>query len=153
MRTQRHQLSAADDGQRMLLRCILHDALYWDYRVTDACPACRAIGDLCAAHWDEHEARRAVYHTLADHLESYEGSAGACPLTAQQRQIIAAALAAAVAYRRGRHAAEDTALLSAYRSLRRRFPAPRHAPGARTSLATGTRPRYLVTSITTAGRS
>jgi hypothetical protein len=153
MRAPRHQLAAADDTQRMLLRCVLRDALCQDLQITGACADCRAISDLCAAHWDEHQVRRAAYHALASHLESFEGSAAACPLTVGQRQIIAAAVAAAIAYRREHHAAEDAALLSAYRSLRRRLPAVRRAMGNSTSasLAITTRPRLA--SITTAGPS
>lgn len=114
--------AAADDAQRMLLRCVLHDALRWDYSITDGCLACQAIGDICGAHWDEHQARRAKYHALVDHLELYAGLATACPLTVKQQQVISAAVPEAIAYRRGQNAAEDAALLVAYRSCRSRCP-------------------------------
>jgi hypothetical protein len=154
MKAPRNRLAAADDAQRMLLCCILRDAVEWDYRITRACPACQAAGVTCAAHWDEHERRRGEYRALRDHLERYEGLAGACPLTVSQQRTLAAAVVVAIAYRRGRGAAEDAALLSAYRSLHRRLPAARLVVGgaASVSLATGVRPSCLAAGITTAPR-
>jgi hypothetical protein len=125
MAATRNQLAAADDAQRMLLTCVLLDALNRDYRITDACPACRAIDYLCVTHWDEHDTRRTEYQTLRDYLESYEGSDAVCPLTAHHRQVIAMAVDAAITYRRRRNRPEDTALLAAYRSLRHRLRAGR----------------------------
>jgi hypothetical protein len=111
------QFTAADDAQRMLLRSVLRDALYWDYRITDACAACRAIDDICASHWDDHDALRNDHATLINHLDSYEGSDNACPLTVRQQQVIVAAVPVAIDYRQKFSGVEDTALLAAYRSL------------------------------------
>jgi hypothetical protein len=128
----------------MLLRCVLHDAIYRDYSITDGCLACQAIGDICAAHWDEHQARRAEYHALVDHLELYEELDSACPLTVKQQQVLAAAVPEAIAYRRGQNAAEDAALLVAYQSLHRRLPA-RSRAAASLSPAIDSRPSCFAT--------
>ena len=151
MRIQQNRLVAADDPQRMLLRCVLHDAVQWDRRITDACPGCQAIGDICMAHWDEHTARRAEYATLRDQFERCEGLAGACPLTIRQQQTIAAAVPEAIAYRQGQNTMGDAALLAAYRSLKRRLPA-RRAAGSLSPVATG-RVSSPVAGITAAGQS
>jgi hypothetical protein len=124
------KLSVSDEVQRMLLRCILHDASELHYGARNACPACRARGKsafipaaarVCCG--DEHEQQHNVpitqYGNLDYGLESYEDvqEGIAYPLAAADLDTLAAALAEAITYRASRDAPEDRALLAAYREL------------------------------------
>ena len=113
--------AAADDAQRMLLCCVLRDALERQHTIEAACADCQAAGDTCLRHWDAHEQPGQEYRGLQMRLEGYDGRpyGQAFPLTARDRQVIAAALAEAITFRGARKAAEDIALMAAYRVLRR----------------------------------
>jgi hypothetical protein len=112
-----NQFTAADDPHKMLLRCILSDAIEWDYGITDACAACRAAEDICPAHWDEHQNRRERYHMVMHRLEQSEGLNTACVLAAGHQQTIKTAVQEAICYRQRGKTAEDYALLAAYRTM------------------------------------
>jgi hypothetical protein len=124
-------IAAADDAQRGLLLCVLRDAREWHYVIMEACPACRAAGGACLAHWDQHEEPCQEYRALAAHLEGYEGTTGGvvCPLDSGQRRALRAAVTEAVSYRqetrRETRAPEGAALAAAYRELLRQVPAAR----------------------------
>jgi hypothetical protein len=99
------------------LRCILFDAIEWDYGITDACAACRAVESICPAHWDEHQNRRERYAVVMHRLEQSQELNTACALTAEHQQTIKAAVQEAICYRQQGKAAEDCALLAAYRTM------------------------------------
>lgn len=111
-------LSLVDDSQRMIVWCALHDACEWHYRATSNCRGCQEFG-TCAGHWREHQEPADTYREIMMRLGSYEGSARgiACALDSADRQAIATALPLAIAYRDNQDAAEDSALVAAYRHL------------------------------------
>jgi hypothetical protein len=113
-------LAAADDGHRMILLCVLHDACESLIDVVLACPPCIAAGFfICAVHWDDYQETYERYGQLRARLEGSRGLAKACPLTADDRQTLTEALALATSYRRNGGAAEDAALIAAYEQLGR----------------------------------
>ena len=115
--------AAADDAQRMLLCCVLRDALERQHTIEAACADCLAAGVTCLRHWDAHEQSGREYRGLQMRLEGYAGLPYglAFPLTVRDRRVIAAALADAIAFRGARQVAEDMALMAAYRVLRRQL--------------------------------
>ena len=116
--SQRPHVVAADDAHRMLLICILHDAVYLHFDAMDACPACCVAGvDTCAGCWIPHREPITRYGRLSIKLEGYRGSAVACPLPTGDLELLAAALDEAISYRQARVSAEDRALLAAYQML------------------------------------
>ena len=114
-------LTAADDAQLMLLCCVLFDASLLHLAATDACPGCRALGgNLCSERcWNLHEEPLSHYGELRHALEGYLGTAEAVayPLTARDRETLAAALPEAITFRQQRDRPEDSALLAAYCKL------------------------------------
>jgi len=114
-------LTASDDGQRMILWCVLHDACEWFTDIVSACPQCTAAGFTCDAHWADYEETAEPYRQLARRLEGWSGRppGTACPITADDWRTLTEALATAIAYRQNRGAAEDAALSAAYEQLGR----------------------------------
>jgi len=112
------EIAAADDPQRMFLRCLLHDAFEWHNSSTAGCTVCVQIG-TCPRHWAKHGQPSASYRILMARLESYEGLAPgiACPLDTADRATLTAALPFAIRFRIDRDAPEDRALSAAYRNL------------------------------------
>jgi hypothetical protein len=118
------RLAASDDAQRMLLCCVLRDAGEFHSAAIGECPACLAFpepGGPCDACWESRRPSYTAYHDLADRLASYDGLpyGEAYPLVDDDRQVIAAALPEAIAYRQ-QHAGsgvEHHVLLMAYREL------------------------------------
>jgi hypothetical protein len=111
-------LGLADDAQRMIVWCALHDACEWHDRYTKSCDACKIAG-TCAQHWREHYEPCDFYREIMMRFDEYEGlkSGIACTLTDAERQAIVAALSLAIAYRNDQPAAENDALAAAYRQL------------------------------------
>src|SRR5579859_1745490 len=91
-------LAAADDGQRMILLCVLHDASESLIAIVSACPQCTAAGFTCDVHWNEIEETDERYRQLRTRLEGSCGQATACPLTAGDRQTLTEALPRATIY-------------------------------------------------------
>jgi hypothetical protein len=116
-------LAAADDGQRMILLCVLHDASESLIAIASACPQCTAAGFTCDAHWNEIEETDERYRQLRTRLAGSCGLAMARPLTAGDRETLTEALARATSYRHNGAAAEDAALIAAYEQLGRCFAA------------------------------
>ncbi|MGO9293920.1 MAG: hypothetical protein ACLP52_08580 [Streptosporangiaceae bacterium] len=122
----RGRLAAADNSQRMILRCAMTDACRWYELAQEACPACvtaRGLGqDSCTRHQDD-EARFSEHCRLSLNLDydTDHGHDDACDLTAADRAVITHALGLAIRLRQDRAAAEDAALTAAYRELARQL--------------------------------
>jgi hypothetical protein len=123
--TSQPAILGADNAQRMLLMCVLHDAIELHYAAMDRCPACAATkaadpaANECWDCWTPHREPITRYGDLAAPLvalqDAREGTA--YPLTVQDRELLAAALPEAITYRQERDGATDRALLAAYREL------------------------------------
>jgi len=115
-------LAAADDAQRMLLWCVLHDAYEWHNSATADCVACQ-IAETCLKHWDRHGRPLLVYMRVMGRLEGCLGYASRTPclLAADEIATLATALPYAIKYRAGRDRLEDDALRSAYDNLARQL--------------------------------
>jgi hypothetical protein len=104
----------------MFLICILYDATYLHFDAMAACPACCAPGvNTCAECWIPHREPVTRYGRLSMDLGEYQGTpeGTAYPLTIEDHELLADALAEAISYRQVRASAEDRALLAAYRAL------------------------------------
>jgi hypothetical protein len=91
VQSRRTGLTVADDSQRMLLWCLLHDAFEWHNAATRECPACLYAGGTCQHHWSEHGMPAETYIRLMNRLESFQGVAFgiACPLDSADLAIVA----------------------------------------------------------------
>src|SRR5579859_7635379 len=109
---------AADPAQRMLLRCILDDALDVRLAPLQDCPGCETWMESgpCPAHRDGQEAS-ARYLALSGLLEAGQAQARPCPLGSGDIEVIAQALAEAMPRRCGSPAVLDMALATAYHVL------------------------------------
>lgn len=107
---------SCDPCQRMLLACVLGDALEIRLAPLLNCPACEHWMESgpCPQHREGHETT-ARYLRLSARLEA--SPAPAWLLRHNQAQIIAQALPEALSRRLGSVAAVDAALIAAYTAL------------------------------------
>lgn len=114
-------LPIADDGQRLLFRVILEDAIEWHLAAIGDCAECEWMieNGICAAHRAEHAGPCDSYLACAAYFEDRQAYRRA-RVTAGQLRLIAAALPGALAYRSG-PAPADRALAAAYAELARQL--------------------------------
>lgn len=115
--------ATADDAQRMLLCCVLRDAMEWHYTIAEGCDACQAANaGVCMGHWDTHYTAVDTYISVRDHLGRFEGLpyGRVCPLSAAQQRTLTSAVAEAITYRVEMRQGADAELLAAYRLLKAR---------------------------------
>lgn len=120
-RAQGRPVLIADDGQRLLFRVILEDAIEWHLAAIGDCAECEWMIELgiCARHQAEHAQPYASYLACAAYFESSMAYRRA-QITAVQMQLITEAIPKAVRYRSGL-APADAALSAAYAELARQI--------------------------------
>lgn len=115
--------AVGDQAQQLIIRCLLTDAIEWQWAVIENCPQCERAEHTCPAHAHIYDTQTQRYCDLTMALQDHDGAAPSecLAISAEDDLLIAIALPAALAYRERR---EDTpasrALLAAYRQLAKR---------------------------------
>lgn len=111
------RIEGRDESSQTLLRCVLNDAASSFEALTRDCAACQA--EVCPAHAASYD-RFCAWNDAARTLR-YQDTPGHAPgpLDPARRRAVEDALPDAIGWRSRSTAAEDLALLAAYRELQR----------------------------------